>query len=266
MKKYTEKNKKDPALHASLTIEAALALPIFMLFTTAILYLLVILSLQADIRLAMEEALRDLGKQAYLAQAEDTETGINYLTIRAAVLSDELKERIEGSRIENGTDGFSTSLSSYDDETGILDIVAAYTYEIPFLPEDIGSLKFVQRVRGRAWIGEDISGDEGSSAEGLIVYITPTGTVYHTTTSCPYLDLSISQISFENVSSERNKSGSKYTACTSCCKKSTYESVYITDYGTNYHSTLSCSKLKRTVLAVDISQVGARAACSKCGD
>ena len=266
MEKNKRKNDKDPALSASLTIEAALALPIFMLFTTAVLYLLVIVSLQADIRLAMEEAARSLGKQAYLTSATDTDAGINYLTIRAAVLTDDLKDRLDSSRIENGTDGFSTSLSDYDAESGILDIVATYTYEVPFLPGNTGSLKFIQRMRSHVWIGEDISGTEGSATEGRIVYITPTGTVYHTTTSCPYLDLSVSRISFSAVALARNKSGSKYTACTSCCKKSTYENVYITDYGTNYHSTLSCSKLKRTVLAVDISEVEGRSACSKCGD
>lgn len=266
MKRSQNKTNKTLALPAGLTIEAALALPVFMLFSIAVIYLLAIISLQNDIQLAMEEAARSLNQKAYLSDRTQTDFAINFLTIRAAVLTDDLKEEIDRSGIAGGSDGVSTLFSSYDDETGILDIVLTYYYEIPFLPDGIGRLKFLQRIRSRAWIGEDISDENAASGEGRIVYITPSGSVYHVTTSCPYLDLSVSSVSFSELSSARNKSGSKYTACTSCCKKSSYTSVYITQYGTNYHSTLSCSKLKRTILAVDISEVNGRGACSKCAD
>lgn len=263
--KKIRKSNKNSALPASLTIEAALALPIFMLFTMAVVYLLVIISLQTDIQLAMEEAARSLGKQAYLTGETDTDYAISTTLIKSTIFTDELKEEVRNSNIRAGISGVSAQRSDYDEETGILDIVLTYTYEIPYLPESINRLRFIQRIRSRAWIGEEISGTEGESSEGRIVYITPSGTVYHTTTSCPYLDLSVSSIDFSSVSSARNRSGSKYTACTTCCKNSSYTTVYITDYGTNYHSTLSCTKLKRTVLAVDISEVDGRKACSKCG-
>ena len=258
------KNKKHVPLKASFTIEAALALPVFMFFAAAVIYLLIIISLQCDIQSAMEEAAGELTKKAYLTKQTDSDYAISYLTIRSAVFTDELKEEIEASAIKDGVSGVSSLFSEYDEETGILDIVLTYTYVIPFLSGDLANLEFVQRVRSRAWIGDDISGDEGASSEGEVVYITPSGSVYHLTMSCPYLDLSISQISFGDVSSARNASGSRYTACTSCCKSSTYETVYITEYGTNYHSSLSCSKLKRTIIAVDISEVGTRSECSKC--
>lgn len=265
MKKYTEKKEQNKALRAGFTIEAAIALPIFMLFATAVIYLLVVICIQTDIQLAMDEAARSLGRQAYLSKSEDDEVSIGKYAIRSAVFTDDLREEIENSQIRSGVSGISSALSSYDDETGILDIVLTYTYEIPFLPENFNRFRFIQRMRSRVWIGEEIDGEEGEANEGQIVYITPTGTVYHTTTLCPYLDLSISSIAFSEVSSARNKNSGKYTACTTCCKSSTYTTVYITDYGTSYHSTLSCSKLKRTVLAVDISEVGTRSACSKCG-
>ena len=258
------KERAKKSVTASLTIEAAIALPLFMLFVMGVSYFLVIISLQADIRLSMEEAARNLGKQAYLAQETDTEAAIGYFTIRKTVITDELEERLENSKITDGASGLGMAFSGYDEDSGILDIVACYSYEIPFFSDIAGNLKFIQRVRSRAWIGEDISGDEGSGSEGQIVYITPSGTVYHLTTSCPYLDLSITAVSYDSVSSLRNKNNRKYTRCYSCFT-ATSDTVYITDYGTKYHSSLSCSALKRTVLAVDISEVGDRSACSKCG-
>ena len=262
---FVGKKNKNTALPASLTIEAALTLPVFMLFTAAVVYLLLIISFQSELQSAMDEAAKSLSRSAYIAEETDTGFAVNYLTVRSAVVTDEIAEAADASGVDGGSSGLSFLLSEYDEETKILDIVVTYTYVIPFLPEKIGSIDFLQRIRCRIWAGQEISGQEGEESEGSIVYITPSGTVYHTTVSCPYLDLSVSPIAFDEVGSARNKNGSKYTACTTCCKSASYDTVYITDYGTNYHSTLSCTKLKRTVIAVDISEVGGRSACSKCG-
>ena len=63
----------------------------------------------------------------------------------------------------------------------------------------------------------------------------------------------------------RNKDGGKYHACARCMRGTSMGGVYITDYGRNYHSSVQCSGLKRTIRAVKKSQCGGRPACSKCG-
>ena len=55
----------------SLTIEAALSLPIFLFFVIAVFYFLMIIFLQSDIQLRMEETARSMGKQAYLIERMD---------------------------------------------------------------------------------------------------------------------------------------------------------------------------------------------------
>jgi hypothetical protein len=47
-------------------------------------------------------------------------------------------------------------------------------------------------------------------------------------------------------------------------KKTEGSTVFITDYGTNYHGKLGCSKLKRTVHKVHKSEVDGKNLCSKC--
>lgn len=61
---------------------------------------------------------------------------------------------------------------------------------------------------------------------------------------------------WSQVGASRNKDGRKYHACYCAADKKTEGStVFITDYGTNYHGKLGCSKLKRTVHKVHKSEV-----------
>lgn len=257
------------AANASLTIEASLVLPLFIFLVTAVIHLLIILSLQGQIQLAAEEAARDLGKAAYLTREEETfETlGINSLTMKGKILTGGLAKRVSASRIEGGSAGLETYLSSYDSESGILDIVVTYSYRIPYLPKVIPPLRFLQRCQSRVWTGIDITdqSQEGEEEEEQIVYITPSGVAYHKSTACPYLDLSIRAVALNSVVSLRNKSGHTYARCTACSKARTdYGTVYITDYGTNWHASLTCNLLKRTIKEVPLSKVGGRHACPKC--
>ena len=268
----------------SLVIEAALALPVFLFFVIAVIYFLMIIFLQSDIQVHMEEAARSMGKQAYLAdQLEeltsdrddfDAETvsllkaGINPLTIKTWILKDGLRQKIDASRIKGGTGGFYTFHSSFDEEEDLLDIVVHYNYHIPFLPGNLGVVQLSQRCRSHVWTGRELSRQEGGKNadenKTQTVYVTEYGSVYHTSKDCSYLDLSIHTIGIDEVDGARNANGGKYYPC-SCAKHASSGTVYITDYGTNYHSDLNCSGLKRTIREVDLSEVGDMHVCPKCG-
>lgn len=146
----------------------------------------------------------------------------------------------------------------------IIDLVAVYQVKPPVATVGFAQAQFYNRIRTRAWTGYDNANCGGSAnGEEEIVYITPEGTVYHKSRSCTYLKLSISAVDMDFLEEMRNKSGAIYYSCESCgshCQNT----VYITQYGTRYHATLQCSKLKRTILAVPISEAGGRGGCSKC--
>lgn len=253
-------------LRASLTIEAALVMPIFLFFIACMIHFLLLISLQSSIQLHLDEAARQIGKRAYVADESEILSLISFnsLTIRAEVLDDSLKRQIESSRIQGGVSGFHTFLSTYDKGSSELDVVATYRYVFPYFPKNIASFDFMQRSFVRAWTGEQLSeAEEGEDDEdGRIVYITPTGNAWHSTPSCNYLDLTIRPVQQENVHLLRNKSGGIYGRCG--CVTESSAIVYITDYGILYHSDINCSSLKRTVFAVDISEVGSRHPCKKC--
>lgn len=259
-----------PSFSGSLTIEASLALPIFIFFAVCIVHFLLLISLQADIQIHAEEAARDIGKALYLAKDSEAEALAiaNPLTIKAKIMDETLSERIDNSQIRGGASGIHTLLSGYDCESGLLSIIVTYAYDFPYLPDGIGNLDFMQKCICRAWIGRDLCEGEGSGSahesgkDGHTVYVTPTGTAYHTSPSCPYLDLSIEAVPADHIDNMRNRSGGRYGKCS--CADEHSGVYYVTGYGILYHSDLNCSNLKRTVEAVDISEAEGRHICPKC--
>lgn len=122
-------------------------------------------------------------------------------------------------------------------------------------------------VRVHAWTGAEdgtFSADEEEPEE--MVFVTETGSVYHTSPGCSYLNLSVDQVPGSRISGLRNANGEKYSACETCSyHQSPAGAVYVTTNGNRYHNQESCSRLKRTVKLVKESEISGMHACSKCG-
>lgn len=115
-----------------------------------------------------------------------------------------------------------------------------------------------------AWTGYDVEHRSTGDIEDRYVFITETGSVYHTARSCSHLNLSISLVGAGQIPKMRNQAGGKYYPCERCGGNST-EMVYVTQDGDRYHNTAGCSGLKRTVIVIPISQIGSRQRCMRCG-
>ena len=149
----------------------------------------------------------------------------------------------------------------------IIDLVQRYRIDVPFDLLDTYDPYAVCRVRVRAFTGFNNEkrgrGDDNDAEE--MVYVTEYGTVYHRSLSCSHLNFNIRSVDYKNVSKERSNDGSKYHPCEYCMSHgATPRTVYITDDGTRYHSTLSCGALKRTIHEVPLSETSLPP-CSECG-
>ena len=124
------------------------------------------------------------------------------------------------------------------------------------------------------------SGSSGVET-GEMVYVTDRETVYHTQEDCSHLDLSIIQTSKNALSSLRNKDGGKYYACEKCCGKNGAEEevsdgsgygrgshgnsiCYVSESGNAYHVSLNCSSLKRTTKLVKKTEAAHLDQCERC--
>lgn len=240
---------------ASMTVEATLILPIFMYAMILLAYLGQLVECQDEVQWALTRVAREASAE-YGANPNKLYKNVAYYQGKfLAYIKD----------VGVSVSFFESQLLEKNDE---IDLVLTYRMKRPFPLVPVGNIVMRQRVHTRAFTGVEQRGKSGKEKEDRIVYVTETGRVYHGSRECSYLKLSISQLKYSDLSTKRNTGGGKYKPCEKCCKdKNLRENtwVWITNYGDCYHTSLSCSGLKRTVDELPLSQVGARTPCSKCG-
>lgn len=280
--------EKKQKAKGSLTVEAALVVPIFLFATLTFLYFFQISYLQEKINSAMTQVALYCSKQAYLTNELVEEFEISSIGEENEILSflsDQLnipeaisgsyykfllQEYIQLSTIENsiivgGYSGIDIYQSGYllDGET--IDIIVSYKCKLPLVFFGLKSISCIQRIQTRGWIGvlgtplyevvENTPEDTPPKEEEKdMVYIAETGKVYHLYSDCSHLKLSITKVQFQEVSHLRNSSGGKYKSCQNCVNDANIGSltfIYITTTGDRYHITDQCSGLKRTVTQID---------------
>lgn len=256
-------------LPASMTVEAAFVLPFFLFAFLNLISIIEIYRLQSNLSAAMHAAVKQMAVYGYEyreisggdVQAAES-LGLTYVYAANKVKTTLGNEYLGNSPMYGDISWIRSKVMVEED---CIDLVATYKIE-PFVAVmGYHSRYMYNRMRTRAWTGYDNAnaGLHATIAEEL-VYITPDGEVYHKSRSCTYLKLSIVAVDISFLETMRSKDGAKYYPCESC-GSSCGNTVFVTNYGNRYHSTLQCSKIKRTVLAVPISEVGGRGACSKCG-
>jgi hypothetical protein len=99
------------------------------------------------------------------------------------------------------------------------------------------------------------------------VYIAPYGSVFHTDEHCSYISINAEMIPVSELETRRNYNGAIYYPCEKCIGEGfSGTEVYVTVYGTRYHSGQNCSEIERNPLKVTMTEAEnmGRRPCSKC--
>ncbi len=257
---------------ASMTVEACLVLPLFMFAFLNIISIVEVYRLQGNMSAAMHDTAKEMAVYGYeyrkigFGSAGKAESlGLTSIYAAGRVRTKLGTAYLNASPLAGGASAVSWLSSSVMQHEDCIDLVAQYQVKPPAAVVGWRQRAMYNRMRTRAWTGYDNAGSGTDRVkEEEIVYITPDGTVYHCSRACSYLKLSITAVDFDFLKTQRNDDGEKYYPC-GACGASSGSVVYITGYGNRYHTTLGCSGLRRTVIAVPISETGGRGACSKCG-
>lgn len=237
----------------SFTVEAAVVIPLSAIILVSILFFLRIIQVQA----AVDEALFFAGRKvAAESSVTDSQTAL-FLSAEAFFLQIlEDYECIED-YVQYGSLGISLLSSDFSGDEILLR--AEYSMKMPISFFRFGKVYLWQQNTFKKWTKEEaVSGED-------YVYISQSGEVYHASSNCRSLRLSVKQAPYSKIETLRGLDGQKYYPCSGCTKKSAYNvSVYYTEYGTLYHSDISCSALKRTVIQIPLTDVGDRRKCRYC--
>lgn len=244
---------------AVLTVEAALILPLLTCFFVSILFFFRVLQVELEVQKALDDTGRKLA--VYLSGDEtDTVAG---LVAAQAVFVNELAERETAKAyILGGSAGISLLGSEFTGDE--VRLSAAYHIRFPIQLFWEWEVSMTQKAWCRKWTGWNGVGTDGNG--DVWVYITETGQVYHTASTCTHLVLSVQSVKREELNGLRNEAGGRYAGCELCGDvENVWGRVYITNQGDRYHNDLNCSGIKRTVMMVRMSEIGARRLCSRCG-
>lgn len=240
---------------ASLTVEAALVLPLFLFAALCIIYINKLLLYEEEVEQALVRTGREISVE-YAASRTEAVVSKGYMTVKMMQYTGECGREISMLR------------SRFDAQTDEIDLIADHNIQIPFPILAYKKFYFSHRYRTRAFTGVETRMKTDTVDGEEIVYITRTGRVYHKILTCPYLKLSISQVKYGELEHLRSESGAKYYACESCCHQASLpeeQTVFICNYGDRFHSSRTCKKIKRSIQQTTLSEVGGRLPCSKCG-
>lgn len=238
---------------ASYTIEAAFILPLSLLMVVFFLYFFRVLYVQWGIDYTLNKVARE---HASIISDNQTDDGVLIIGQCSAAIAglDRVSQEVVG-----GVFGLDYTRSEFG--KNYINIICDYNMKNPISIFGKKNIKMCSTACSRKWIGYDpLEGDEN----GDYVYVTKYGQAYHKSLACPYLKPSVHGISASLVKEYRSVSGGKYSSCPICKGKKNTGTVYITDYGDVYHSSLNCSALKRSINRIKIEDAKEYHPCGKC--
>ncbi len=259
-------------LKGSLTVEAALTLPLFLFALISVIFVGEAVRFSGNLNAALLDSAEKLSVYAYAGnRLSGMETAgipggkaVSFTLGKSLVVSELGSGYVEESPIEKGVSGLSFIHSSVLGPDQMIDLNAVWRMKTPVPLPGVTGFRVIDRARIRAFTGYDNTRKKDRyKEEEEIVYITETGTVYHRKRSCSHLNVSIHKTDRGSVGVLRNSGGGRYYPCEYCGGGSS-GTLYVTDDGDRYHTKIGCPGLKRTVKAVPISEVGGRGPCHDC--
>ena len=280
LKGYLAMNNRKPGkIAASMTLEASIALPLFVFFFLNIMSAIIMIQIQSELEAELHQTGNEIALRAYdiyegeQLLGEDNENGFGLLekggmaVFAVSKIRSDLKEKLSHNPVMDGIDSLDFISSKVMQDGDIIDIVVRYKIHPVVSLIGFSGFDAESRYYGHAWTGYDVSGS--GDTEGIqeeMVYVTEHGEVYHKDIDCKYLKTSVKSISFAGLNKERNADRKKYYPCEYCGETIHGGNVFVTKYGEKYHGSIDCPGLKRKIYTISILEVGGRSPCSACGN
>lgn len=245
---------------ASLTVEAAMSLPLFLFFAAALMQPMHWLDRQRKVQTAAECVGEELSVAQYLAESDEKE-----------LWSDAAAGLFVKGKVGAYTEGIRIKKARAMDSDGMICLEVAYKEKLLFFTWPGTDITMNAASRRRPWIGLDgklkaeRAGGGQNEAEKGTVFVGANMGRYHLYRDCHYISNQYEAVSAAAAGQKRNSSGNSYKPCSRCSKKgASAKTVYITPEGAHYHSDTACSAMVSYVRTVPLEEVEHLGVCSYC--
>lgn len=252
---------------ASMTVEAAICLPMFLMFSAALMEPVKWLNRQRQIQTVLECCCEDMSQYYYGRKGDGSENEGE----ASEVLSETAAKLWIRGRLREYKDDVVIRNAEFENTQGDILVEAEYRETIPFFPAGKQGMIMHAASRRRIWKGIDgkLRGSSGSLREeendGRIVYVGAGMGRYHLFRDCHYISNQYRSAYFEELSSMRNQDGRRYTACGKCGKREMEGGVvYITPSGEHFHTDKSCPAMISYVRSMPQREAEYLGLCSYC--
>ena len=262
-------------LLASLTIEAAFSLSLFLFAIIILMTPLFILNREIRISREMEKNARILCMAKYLEHYGLKKTDIadiehidQILEISETALEDIL---LPNTIPTEGMENIQSFRSHITEEDIYLNL--QYDEPIPFGLLQKKNMRQEIVAHRRAWIGskgarwEKEENAEEENEEEMVYVIDGPSKVYHLSSDCTYISNDFLSCSARRIDGTNAKYGGKFCPCKACHPDPNSPVVYYTEAGRRYHSTTDCPAMRSSVHKIPLKQALAegRHPCPRCG-
>ena len=243
----------------SMTVEAAIVLPILLCSLMGMLLWGKVLLLDQEMQTALLETGRQLARKEYILSKNDAEGSSIYT---ADLLFH--KNKVQGNATKGmEVSGISFLGSEYKRQTKEVHLCMRYQVKLNTILLGTWKLSLKGEVTQKAWNGYAPAAGEQNGQGEEYVYVTSDGRVYHTDGQCYHLHITV----HETMDVTQYYEGkTKYKPCEHCIHKGEKQTstLYIPEEGDCYHTDPSCSGLTRTVWYIKKNEVGDLKPCSHC--
>lgn len=285
----------DRRMEASMTVEAAVVLPLFLFFFLTLGGAIEMIRLHGNLEVALWEAGNKHAVYGHMLKEEKVGKSIKFagefmgtetieyddcadrlwvelggVALTSAYIKDQVVSclgtgYLEASPLLNGEKSLNFTESDVWKEDDTFEIIVTYKVAPLGKAAGVSSFRMVNKYYGHLWTGYKISETSGIEEElEEYVYVAENGEVYHVDRECTHLRLSVREVRLWEAMDERNKQGEKYDACEICCEGMPVVNVYITDQGECFHYMRECPGLRRTVHRISFSEAEKYPACTRC--
>ena len=271
-------------VRASMTLEASLALPIFLLFFLTVGSSLEMIRFHSRMEMALWEVGREtcaygtvLRDTDWLSTSGETSAKVKeknqglFEAIESYALSQTFlrgrveeylsREYLEEAPVVLDEKGLHSNGGSFVNSDDTVEFAVMYEAKPKWTVAGFRSFHLRNYYLGRMWTGFDVEGEDQG-----IYYLAENAQVYHRDLTCSHIKLQPELVPCSVLTTAVNGHGSHYRACAICAREAPGNEVWISPEGECYHLKRDCPGLKRTIRTVTWKEAMNYRPCSRCGE